>query len=978
MRSPFIGVGIAVSVGLAAIASTAIAAPAAPSLPADHHDAGPALAAQTPLAVLSGSREAIAEAKQSGIARFIAPFGGGAGSHAWVVRPAFDAAAISGHPGLTATPIDAYTLVDLAAHTHLEAGLSNEPGTQSTLLNSYWIIPTDRDRLSRRRVGAQILAAGGTAELIESDGLLMRADLTPRGLAALVLSGEILWAEPATAPETDGSFVRDFGGANAIETIEGFLGTGVIVEIVDKGLYQDHNDLLASDPYLRTLNDGPTDHGTATYGIMFGNGETESEARGMMPGQPGLFSSYLEIGDRDAHLAGFAADFGGVIQSNSWGSGVNRRYTAPSAEMDDSILRHGVLVFQSQSNRGNPDSRPEAWAKNAISVGGINGHGTLDRSDDTWAGGASTGPAIDGRIKPDLVLFNDGILTTSDEGTATHAPFTGTSAATPAVAGHAGIMVEMWRAGLFHGGDPLAVPADRPSVAMARAIMINFAEPYAFTHTADDLGRYRQGWGTPDLVNMWARAPRTAVFDGTQPLAEGEAWVRTFTVNPGEARAAFSLAWTDPAALPFADRTAINDLDLRAVSPSGAVYLGNAGLHDGNDSTPGSRGGNADRANTIENVFIAQPEPGTWQVEVVAHRVAIATVEEAGDPRTPFALLATGVDPQPGERAVRIVGDIPERFPARDELVIDFETHGFAPSGNGEIRLYWDNTLGGFPMTRIGPDRFQAIVSGLECGVEYQYRIAIDADDGTTVIFPPDADGARPVAIGANAVRTDANQSVNWTTDADDDIACGAWERGTPVGGGLRWDPPFDADGDDLCWLTDNRAGNSGISGGTVTLTSAPIPIDVTLEQPAVAYDLWLASDAASLPTEDTMLVEVSFNFGQTWSPLASERSSFRWQRRVHPIDPGDSELVMVRFSIGDGGDGSHVEAGIDGLALVGQNCPPCLGDIDGNGAIDLNDIGEFVFGYSNRSSTADLTGDGMIDLADVVRFIIDFQTRCR
>ena len=68
-------------------------------------------------------------------------------------------------------------------------------------------------------------------------------------------------------------------------------------------------------------------------------------------------------------------------------------------------------------------------------------------------------------------------------------------------------MIEMWRNGMFHGGDPLAVPSVNPSVAMSRAILINTASPYAFGHAADDLGRYRQGWGTPDLLSMWASAP---------------------------------------------------------------------------------------------------------------------------------------------------------------------------------------------------------------------------------------------------------------------------------------------------------------------------------------------------------------------------------------------------------------------------------------------------------------------------------------
>lgn len=975
MRSPFFGVGLL----LFTAHSASIAGPvtvleqngpshaATPTEPSIHLQ-------QSPFVVVQGPRHAISTLETMNRSDLIVPFN----QNRWLARADLGADLEAGRlnlpSGITVHNYDPAHLVDRSIRARFEAGVRGNAGPS----DEYWIIPTDRKRPARRRISTRVLAEGGSAGLVESDGLIMRASLTPRGLADLVMSGEILWVEPWVAPETDSSLVREFGGANAVELVEGYLGTGVVVEVVDKGLFQNHNDLLASDPVLRTLNEGPTDHGTATYGIIFGNGETQAAARGMMPGQHGLFSSYLEIEDRDDHLASFVSDFDGAIQSNSWGSGVNRRYTAPSAAMDDSVIRHGVLIFQSQSNRGNPDSRPEAWAKNAISVGGINGHGTLDRADDTWAGDASTGPAIDGRVKPDLVLFNDGILTTSDVGAASHMPFTGTSAATPAVAGHAGIMYEMWRSGVFHGGDPLAVPADRPSVAMARAIMINSAEPYPFAHVADDLGRYRQGWGTPDLLNMWSRAPRTAVFDEADTLAEGDAWVRTFEVAPGEARLGFTLAWTDPPALPFASRTLINDLDLRVISPSGVVYLGNAGLHDGifsvaQDDDPAV----PDRVNTVENVFVASPEPGRWQVEIVADAVALDTDPQSIDPRTRFAFIATGVDPTPGTIGIRIVGEIPRLFPVRDHLELQIETHGFTPRGDGEVRFLWNNTIGGFPLVQTTPDRFSADLSGFECGLEYEFGVTVMADDGRAITYPPDASASKPVAVGANRVRTEPNQTINWSTDAELGVDAGLWERGAPVGGGLRWDPPFDADGDGLCWMTDNRAGSSGVSGGAVTLTSAPFSFEV-LDNAAISYDLWLASDSASLPEEDTMLVEVSTDFGQTWSTLATERSSFRWQRRVHPFEIRQDGVLMVRFTVSDGADGSHVEAGIDGLALVGETCPPCRGDIDGNGAVDLADLSDFLTGYSIRSTTADLDDNGTVDLADLIRFVTDFQTRCR
>jgi serine protease AprX len=898
--------------------------------------------------------------------RRIAPLGAGR----WLLAPASRHASQDAAPALAAPgahPLDLADLVDPDLHPFLLAGIEGARTPRRPML----VMPTDRTRDARRRIDAAVRAANGSASLVESDSLVMRVDLDAAGLVSLVRSGRVVWAEPWHAPETDDAFVREFGGANAIETIEGFTGAGVVVEVVDKGLFTKHADLLASSPVLRTANDGPTDHGTATYGILFGNGQTQSAARGMMPGLVGLFSSYLEIDDRDAHLASLAGDYGGVIQSNSWGSGITRRYTAVSADLDESIRRHGVLVFQSQSNRGDQDSRPEAWSKNAVSVGGVNGFGTLDRADDAWGGDASTGPAIDGRIKPDLVLFNDGILTTSDLGNDQHTAFTGTSAATPAVAGHAGVMVEMWRAGVFHGGDAGAVPSPTPSTAMARALLINGAVAYPFSHAADDLGRYRQGWGTPDLLSLWGAAPRKWVADERAPLATGEGWARVFEVREGEPRLAVTLSWTEPPALPLAARTLVNDLDLRVISPSGAVYHGNHGLHDGAWS---AAGGGPDATNPVENILVSAPEPGLWQVEVAARSVPVDAWDATPRIDAAFALVATGVDPaSEANAALRVTGVIPDRLDPAAETVLEFDAPVVELTGAGEVRVRWEQGFGAFPIEAIGDGRFRATMSGFECRTSYEFRVQLPTADGL-VTLPADP-GGWFAATATLAKRVPAANESGWQTTANAGLESGAWERGAPAGGGLRLDPPFDADGDGLCWLTDNRAGESGVRGGTARLVSPPM-FAARVESPAVSYDLWLASDGAGGPGEDTLLVEISSDAGQTWTTLAEERSTFRWARRVHPLGSAASR-VLVRFSVSDGGDGSLVEAAIDGLAVVGAGCPRGRSDFDGSGAIDLDDVAGFVGGVLNFSTAADLNGDGLVDLGDIDLFIDDFQNNC-
>src|SRR5690606_30279010 len=119
-----------------------------------------------------------------------------------------------------------------------------------------------------------------------------------------------------------------------------------------------------------------------------------------------------------------------------------------SAEMDEIIFDSGLLILQSQSNADSQSSRPPAWAKNIVSVGGIDHENTLTDADDAISN-ASHGPAADGRIKPDLAHFYDSVFTTSSSCNTCTTNFSGTSSATPITAGHFGVFFQLWHEGVF-------------------------------------------------------------------------------------------------------------------------------------------------------------------------------------------------------------------------------------------------------------------------------------------------------------------------------------------------------------------------------------------------------------------------------------------------------------------------------------------------------------------------------------------------
>src|SRR5690606_26574293 len=124
-----------------------------------------------------------------------------------------------------------------------------------------------------------------------------------------------------------------------------------------------------------------------------------------------------------------------VFQTNSWGDNRVTDYTDISAQIDDIQFLNDFNILQSQSNSGHEPSRPQAWGKNTISVGAVTHRNTLSKSDDIHGGsagtGGSTGPAEDGRIKPDLMFFYDQTMGPSSGSDTSYSNFSGTSGATP-------------------------------------------------------------------------------------------------------------------------------------------------------------------------------------------------------------------------------------------------------------------------------------------------------------------------------------------------------------------------------------------------------------------------------------------------------------------------------------------------------------------------------------------------------------------
>ncbi|KUL53549.1 S8 family serine peptidase [Streptomyces sp. NRRL S-1521] len=242
----------------------------------------------------------------------------------------------------------------------------------------------------------------------------------------------------------------------------GLTGKGVKVAVLDTGYDADHPDLTGRVGESRSFiaGEGVADrngHGTHVASTVGGSGAASegNKEKGVAPGAELAVGKVLSdegFGSESEVIAGMewaAKDVGAEIVSMSLGSDGASDGTDPMATAVNSLSKEtGALFVVAAGNTGAPSSigSPGA-ADSALTIGAVD-------SADEAAYFTSQGPrAGDHALKPDLSAPGVGILAARSRLTAGEGPYTemsGTSMATPHVAGAAALLAERhpdWQGG---------------------------------------------------------------------------------------------------------------------------------------------------------------------------------------------------------------------------------------------------------------------------------------------------------------------------------------------------------------------------------------------------------------------------------------------------------------------------------------------------------------------------------------------------
>lgn len=355
----------------------------------------------------------------------------------------------------------------------------------------------------------------------------------------------------------------------------------------------------------------------------------------------GFYSEETRVRDEITYLAPY------YLQVHAAGN--DRLDVGPEEGEEHNVFDHDIGQWVKSTTWRMPDGGEEGFdcistlvlGKNVLTIGSIADASNYEGPESVVLSEfSSTGPADDGRIKPDLVAKGQSLLSTWVDTNTSYAGLTGTSMAAPTITGSLALLQEL--------NHRLYGSYLRASTIKALAI-----------HTAREAGEhpgpdYRHGWGLADIeaaAKILPEKDNTTIIQ-ERNLVQNTVPTYTRTVySTGTRPLVATLVWTDvPAEAPepaLNDRTPmlVNDLDLRITRLSDNEVFYPWKLDPDNPSAPATTGDNI--VDNVEKIEILLPEPGQYLVEV-SHKGDIVDPINPANKRQSFSLVISGI----AERAI--------------------------------------------------------------------------------------------------------------------------------------------------------------------------------------------------------------------------------------------------------------------------------------------------------------------------------------
>ena len=362
----------------------------------------------------------------------------------------------------------------------------------------------------------------------------------------------------------------------------------------------DHSEFTGRMKIEDVGGDYYINHDTVIAGVIMGEG-INNDSKGI------AYQCSLKVyrsADMLSEIASAVID-GMEISSYSWAT--TTCYSDFEASIDTIAYKAPYYLFFQAG--GNTNTRLYGQGKNSISVGSVYTIPTpptlYTGPQDVIIGNSQHGPAIDGRIKPDIMTPGGsfiGVYNTNDYG----ASGPSTSYSTPVAAG-VGVLLQQYYQET-HSNSPM-YSSD------LKCLLI---------HTADEAGGadgpdYNFGWG---LLNA-KRAANYIALDAVNTniidhpvLNNGEVYQQSF-FSDGTKPIKVTICWTDPpsSASGCSDFTPrlVNDLDLKIIKDGLTFYPWT--LDPSNIDVLASNN-TKNYLDNVEQVYIAEPSAGIYTIQI--------------------------------------------------------------------------------------------------------------------------------------------------------------------------------------------------------------------------------------------------------------------------------------------------------------------------------------------------------------------------